>query len=172
VFPTPSGRAQFFAREHVDLDPADRPGRAFPLILTTGRVYAQWHTRTKTAHVPALEKLDPAPYLQMHPDDALALGLHDRQHVCVASRFGRCMTFVRLDEKITPGLVFMPIHWNELWASGASPNESTSTFKDPISKQPALKAVAVNVTAVVAEPAVLGPALMKARQELTADGRR
>jgi sulfite reductase (NADPH) flavoprotein alpha-component len=159
AFPTPGGRAKFFAREHADFDAADRPSRAFPVILTTGRVYAHWHTRTKTAHVPALEKLDPAPYVQMHPDDAAALGLHDRQHVHVASRFGRATTFLRLDAAITPGLVFMPIHWNDLWAQGSSPNESTSTLKDPVSKQPALKAVAVTVTPVLSEPAVLGPAL-------------
>jgi hypothetical protein len=66
----------------------------------------------------------------------------------------------------------MPIHWNDLWAQAASPNESTSTLKDPISKQPALKAVAVNVTPVTAEPAVLGPGLREVRRELTADGRR
>jgi predicted molibdopterin-dependent oxidoreductase YjgC len=159
VFPTPSGRARFFAREHVELDAADRPSLAFPLIMTTGRVYAHWHTRTKTAHVPALEKLDPAPFVQMHPDDAASLGLHDRQHVHVTSRFGRATTFVKLDAGVTAGLVFMPIHWNDLWARASSPNESTSTLKDPISKQPALKAVAVAVTPVLSEPAELGPAL-------------
>jgi anaerobic selenocysteine-containing dehydrogenase len=47
------------------------------MLLTTGRVAGQWHTRTKTANVVALNRLDPAPYLQMHPDDAAALGLHD-----------------------------------------------------------------------------------------------
>ncbi|HEY7118393.1 MAG TPA: nitrate reductase [Tepidisphaeraceae bacterium] len=146
VFPTPSGRARLLAREHVEMDPADRPGRAHPLILTTGRVYGQWHTRTKTALVPALNTLDPAPFLSMHPDDARALGLHDGQHVEVASRFGRCRTFLKLDQQITPGVTFMPIHWNELWAGAASPNEATSPLKDPLSKQPALKAVAINVT--------------------------
>jgi len=144
VFPTPTGKARLLAREHVD--PGERPSRAFPLILTTGRVLNQWHTRTKTGLVPVLNKLDPAPFLQMHPDDAVALGLHDRQHVAVASRFGRATTFLKLDQDITPGVVFMPIHWNDLWAHRASPNEATSTLRDPISKQPALKAVAVTVT--------------------------
>jgi anaerobic selenocysteine-containing dehydrogenase len=145
-FPTPTGKARFFAREHVDME--DRPSRRFPLILTTGRVLNQWHTRTKTAHCPALNKLDPAPYLQMHPDDVVAHGLHDCQQVTVASRFGACQTFLRLDDQISPGVVFMPIHWNDLWASRASPNESMGDAADPLSRQPALKAVAVNVTPV------------------------
>jgi anaerobic selenocysteine-containing dehydrogenase len=149
VFPTPTGRARLLAREHVDLD--ERPSRAFPLILTTGRVLNQWHTRTKTGLVPVLNKLDPAPFLQMHPDDAVALGLHDRQHVAVASRFGRATTFLKLDDAITPGVIFMPIHWNDLWAHRASPNETTSNLRDPISRQPALKAVAVTVTPANAE---------------------
>jgi predicted molibdopterin-dependent oxidoreductase YjgC len=144
VFPTPSGRARLFARPYIESE--DRPSRAFPLILTTGRLLNQWHTRTKTALVPALNRLDPAPYLQMHPDDAVSLGLHDNQHVDVTSRFGSANTFLKLDPDITPGVCFMPIHWNDLWARGASCNESTSNLRDPISKQPALKAVAVNVT--------------------------
>ena len=39
----------------------------------------------------------------------------------------------------------MPMHWNELWAHSASPNEVTSDERDPISKQPALKCCAVAV---------------------------
>ena len=143
-FPTPTGKARLLAREHIEMD--DRPSRAFPLILTTGRLLNQWHTRTKTGNVPLLNKLDPAPYLQMHPDDAERLNLHDRQHVAVASRFGQATTFLKLDDSITPGVCFMPIHWNDLWAQGASPNEVASNLRDPISKQPALKAVAVRVT--------------------------
>jgi ferredoxin-nitrate reductase len=166
-FPTPTGRAKLLAREHVDLDPADRPSRAFPLILTTGRVYGQWHTRTKTDHVPALNKLDPAPNLTLHPDDATALGLHDKQHVAVTSRFGRHTTFLKLDETITPGVCFMPIHWNDLWAHRASPNESTSTLRDPLSKQPALKAVAVNVTPATATDEPVGQNFLSAREQLS-----
>jgi len=146
VFPTPTGKARLWAREWLEM--ADAPGRRFPLILTTGRVLNQWHTRTKTGAVPALNKLDPCPYLQMHPDDAERLGLHDRQQVDVASKFGTASTFLKLDDTITRGVVFMPIHWNELWGHAASCNEATTDARDPISKQPSLKAVAVRVTAV------------------------
>jgi anaerobic selenocysteine-containing dehydrogenase len=158
VFPTPTGRARFFAREHLaffgdeNRDASSFPSRRFPLILTTGRVLNQWHTRTKTANVALLTRADPGPYLQMHPDDAIALGLHDRQHVEVESKFGKANTFLRLDENISPGVVFMPIHWNDLWAKGASPNEATTNAHDVISKQPALKAVAVTVRAIAIIP--------------------
>ena len=143
MFPTPDGRARFFARHHAAL--AESPDADFPLLLTTGRVSGQWHTRTKTGLVPQLNRLDPAPYLQIHPDDAAALGLRDGQRVEVRSRRGRAVAPLRLDDAISPGTVFMPMHWNELWGERASCNEVTTDTADPISKQPALKHCAVAI---------------------------
>ena len=144
-FPTASGYARLLARRHVPRE--ELPTREFPLVLTTGRVAGQWHTRTKTGLVPALNKLDPEPYLQMHPEDAAALGLSNRQRVEVRSVRGRALSILRLDDAIPPGTVFMPIHWNDLWEEGASPNEVTTDAVDPISRQPALKCCAVSVRA-------------------------
>ena len=144
-FPTPTGRARFFARPW--LPPEESADQEFPLILTTGRVSGQWHTRTKTALVPQLNKVDPSPFLQMHPDDAAALDLRCGQAVVLRSRRGRCRTILRLDPALPRGTVFMPMHWNELWSHAASPNELTTDASDPISRQPALKCCAVAVTA-------------------------
>jgi sulfite reductase (NADPH) flavoprotein alpha-component len=143
LFPTNSTRARFHARQHAPLNEVPDPD--FPLILTTGRVAGQWHTRTKTGLVTQLNKLDPAPYLQMHPDDASALALHDGQRVAIHSPRGRCWSILRLDPAIAHGTVFMPIHWNDLWSETASPNEATTDAADPISQQPALKRCAVRV---------------------------
>ena len=144
-FPTPSGRAQFFARRH--LPPDEMPDDEFPLVLTTGRVAGQWHTRTKTGLVEQLNRSDPAPYLQMHPGDAEALELSDGEQVEVRSRRGTALSVLRVDAGILRGTVFMPIHWNELWSPAASCNEATTDATDPISKQPALKCCAVRVGA-------------------------
>jgi len=65
--------------------------------------------------------------------------------VCVSSRRGQCRGVARLDPDAAPGMLFMPMHWNELWSLAASPNESTTGDSDPISKQPALKFCAVSV---------------------------
>ncbi len=144
-FPTPTGRARFFARPH--LPTAETPDREFPLLLTTGRVSNQWHTRTKTALVPQLNKFDPAPYVQMHPEDASALHLHDGQRVQVRSRRGQSLSILKVDANIPPGVVFMPMHWNELWSPRASPNEVTTDATDACSHQPALKRCSINVSA-------------------------
>jgi anaerobic selenocysteine-containing dehydrogenase len=145
TFPTTSGRARFFARQETSSD--ETPSPDFPLLLTTGRVAGQWHTRTKTGLVPQLNKSDPAPFLYMHPDDAASLKLRDQQTVAIRSRGrnGMTLTTLRVDSTTPRGTVFMPMHWNDLWSAGSSPNEVTTDATDPVSRQPALKRCAVLV---------------------------
>ena len=143
VFPTADGRARFWARPHLDL--TESPNADFPLLLTTGRLLSQWHTRTKTGTVAQLNKLAGRPELQIHPDDAKAAGISDGQPICVRGRRGRAACTARVDPAATPGVVFMSIHFNELWAPAASPNEVASDRLDPISGQPGLKCCAVRV---------------------------
>jgi ferredoxin-nitrate reductase len=45
VFHTPTGRARFLARAHKP--PRETIDHEFPLVLTTGRLYAHWHTMTR-----------------------------------------------------------------------------------------------------------------------------
>jgi sulfite reductase (NADPH) flavoprotein alpha-component len=157
-FETPSGRARFFAREPIARD--EQPDAIFPLLLTTGRVANHWHTRTKTQWVEQFSKTDPAPYAVMHPADARVFDLHDGQTITIESTRGHAMTTLRLDESISPGVVFMPMHWADAFAPVASPNEAASDEVDPISKQPSLKNTPVRVYAVatieVPPPALIG----------------
>ena len=142
-FPTPSGKARFWARAHELA--GERTDADFPLVLTTGRVRSHWHTRTKTALVPQLDAHDDRPYVAVHPQDAASLTLRDAQPVEVRSRRGVSRTVLRIDESVPPGTAFMPIHWHDLFAPAASPNEATTDATDPHSKQPALKACAVRL---------------------------
>jgi anaerobic selenocysteine-containing dehydrogenase len=144
-FHTPSGKAQFWARAH-DLA-GERTDAEYPLVLTTGRVKSQWHTRTKTALVSQLNAHDDRPYVSIHPSDANDLNLRDGQRVQVHSRRGVAHSVLRFDADVPPGVAFMPIHWNELFAPTASPNEATTDAVDPISKQPALKCCAIRIEA-------------------------
>ncbi|MBV8781686.1 MAG: nitrate reductase [Phycisphaerae bacterium] len=146
-FPTPSGKAQLFSREAFASE--DRPSAEYPLLLTTGRIANHWHTRTKTQWVEQFRKDDPAPYAVMHPADARVFDLHDGQAVRIESRRGATDTILRLDPGISPGVIFMPMHWADLFAPHASPNEAVCDETDPISLQPALKHSAVRITAQV-----------------------
>ncbi|WP_228183256.1 bifunctional nitrate reductase/sulfite reductase flavoprotein subunit alpha [Streptomyces anulatus] len=151
AFPTPSGRAVFHARPH--LPPAEMPDEDFPHLLNTGRLQHQWHTLTKTAKIAKLNRLDPGPFVEIHPDDAAALGIGEDDRVEVASRRGRAVLPARITDRVRPGECFAPFHWNDLFGEYLGVNAVTNDAVDPISFQPELKLCAVRL-AKVAAPAV------------------
>jgi sulfite reductase (NADPH) flavoprotein alpha-component len=153
-FPTDSGRAHFLPRPH--LPPAELPDQEYPFILTTGRCAHQWHTMTKTGKSSVLNKLNPGPFLEIHPEDAETLGIGDGARVEVKSRRGRAIYPARVTEKIRPGCCFAPIHWNDLFGEDLAINAATSESIDPISKQPEFKFCAVQIVKIampILEPA-------------------
>ncbi|WP_042411355.1 bifunctional nitrate reductase/sulfite reductase flavoprotein subunit alpha [Streptacidiphilus carbonis] len=157
AFPTASGRAAFFARPH--LPAAELPDDDFPFVLNTGRLQHQWHTLTKTGKVAKLNKLDPGPFVELHPEDAEALGVAEGDGVEVASRRGRAVLPARISDRVRRGDCFAPFHWNDLFGEYLSVNAVTSDAVDPISFQPEFKvcAVALAKVATAAETAEAAP---------------
>lgn len=151
AFPTERGRAFFLARPHMD--PAEMPDTDFPLVLNTGRLQHQWHTLTKTGKVEKLNKLNPGPFVEIHPEDAKALGIGDRDRVEVRSRRGRAVLPAIVTDRVRPGNCFAPFHWNDVFGDDLSINAVTSDAVDPISMQPEFKFSAV-VLSRVSGPAV------------------
>lgn len=149
-FPTASGRAAFHARPHMPA--AEMPDDDYPFVLNTGRVQHQWHTLTKTGKVAKLNKLNPGPFVEVHPRDARELGIADGDRVEVASRRGRAVLPAVVTERVRPGDAFAPFHWNDLFGEYLSVNAVTSDAVDPISFQPEFKVCAVSL-AKVNEPA-------------------
>ncbi|MEU8075218.1 bifunctional nitrate reductase/sulfite reductase flavoprotein subunit alpha [Catellatospora citrea] len=148
TFPTASGRAVFHPRPH--LPAAELPDDDYPFVLNTGRLQHQWHTMTKTGKVAKLGKLNPAPFVEIHPADAADLDVHDGDLVEVASRRGRAVLPAVVTERVLPGSCFAPFHWNDLYGEYLSVNAVTSDAVDPISFQPELKVCAVALTKVAA----------------------
>ncbi|MFJ3622434.1 molybdopterin-dependent oxidoreductase [Streptomyces iakyrus] len=149
-FPTASGRAAFFARPQ--LPAAEMPDDDYPFVLNTGRVQHQWHTLTKTGKVPKLSKLNPGPFVELHPADATALGVTDGDLVEVASRRGRAVLPAVVTDRVRQGCCFAPFHWNDLFGEYLSINAVTNDAVDPLSFQPEFKVCAVSL-AKVASPA-------------------
>lgn len=147
-FPTASGRAVFHARPHMPA--AEMPDDDYPFVLNTGRVQHQWHTLTKTGKVAKLNKLNPGPFVEVHPRDARELGIADGDRVEVASRRGRAVLPAVVTERVRPGGAFAPFHWNDLFGEYLSVNAVTSDAVDPISFQPEFKVCAVSLTRVAA----------------------
>ncbi len=146
LFPTASGRAVFFARPHVPA--AEMPDDDYPFVLNTGRLQHQWHTLTKTGKVAKLNKLNPAPFVEVHPEDAERLGIRDGDSVEIASRRGRAVLPAVVTDRVRPGCCFAPFHWNDLFGEYLSVNAVTSDAVDPISFQPEFKACAVTLAKV------------------------
>ncbi|QHC22980.1 bifunctional nitrate reductase/sulfite reductase flavoprotein subunit alpha [Streptomyces sp. GS7] len=148
AFPTPSGRARFYARPH--LPPAELPDDDYPFVLDTGRLQHQWHTMTKTGKVAKLARLNPGPFVEVHPEDADALGIAEGDHVEIASRRGRAVLPAVVTDRVRPGTCFAPFHWNDLFGEYLSINAVTNDAVDPISFQPEFKVCAVTLTKTTA----------------------
>jgi len=144
AFPTPSGRARFYARPH--LPPAELPDDDYPFLLTTGRLQHQWHTMTKTGKVAKLNRLNPGPFVELHPEDAAALGVAEGDAVEVASRRGRAVLPAVVTDRVRPGTCFAPFHWNDLFGEYRCVNAVTNDAVDPVSFQPEAKACAVTLS--------------------------
>ena len=146
AFPTPSRRARFLPRPY--LPAAELPDDEFPLVFTTGRLAHQWHTMTKTGKVAKLNKLNPEPFLQLHPDDAERLRIGEGDRVEIRSRRGRAVLPAMLDEAVRPGVCFAPMHWADAFAPDVAVNAVTNDAVDADSLQPEFKVCAVAVTAI------------------------
>ncbi|QQM31109.1 bifunctional nitrate reductase/sulfite reductase flavoprotein subunit alpha [Martelella lutilitoris] len=147
-FATESGRAKFWPRPHVG--PREMPDGDYPFILNTGRLQHQWHTMTKTGKVARLNKLNAAPFVEINPADAAALGIGDGDRVSVTSRHGSAVLPAIITDRVSPGTLFAPFHWNDVFGDQLAVNAVTGDAVDPISLQPEFKVTAVALARVAA----------------------
>lgn len=141
VFPTPSGRAIFHARPYMPA--AELPDDEHPLVLNTGRLPHQWHTMTKTGRVAKLNKLNPAPFVEIHPTDAADMHICDGDSVRISSRRGAAVLPAVVTDRVRPGNCFAPMHFNDMFGTDLAINAVTNDAVDPDSLQPEFKVCAV-----------------------------
>ncbi len=149
AFATPSRRAVFFARPHMDA--RELPDDDYPMVLNTGRLQHQWHTMTKTGTVAKLNKLNSGPFVEIHPDDAHAQNIGDGQSVELVSRRGRAVLPAVLTDRVRPGNVWVPFHWNDEHGEYLTVNALTNDAVDPESLQPEFKVCAISLRPVPRE---------------------
>ncbi|SFI15066.1 MULTISPECIES: bifunctional nitrate reductase/sulfite reductase flavoprotein subunit alpha [unclassified Pseudomonas] len=146
TFATENGKARFFARAHMP--PAEMPDDGFPFVLNTGRVQHQWHTLTKTGKIATLNRLNPGPFVELHPEDAARLGIKDKDRVEIRSRRGHAVLPAVVTDRVQPGNCFAPFHWNDVFGEHLAINAVTHDAVDPISLQPEFKCCAVALSRV------------------------
>ncbi|MEM8847286.1 MAG: molybdopterin-dependent oxidoreductase [Bacteroidota bacterium] len=145
VYYTANAKAHFNAPRKL-YNQSEQTDSEYPLILNTGRVRDQWHTRTKTGKVKRLLTHIPTPFLEMNKVDAYILGLKEDDIAIVKSRRGSVQVKVKINFDIREKVVFLPMHWGKILNSDFSrANNLTNDLVDPISKEPDFKYCAVRV---------------------------
>lgn len=146
VFPTSDGKAIFRACDHRE--PREMPDHEFPFVLTTGRLYAHWHTLTRTAKAEKLMRREPGPFVEIAPEDAARLEIEEGDILQLSTRRGTIQLPARLKKGMSIGMVFVPFHWGDLFGEGNAANYLTISAIGRVAKQPELKFCAVNVEKV------------------------
>ena len=132
------GKGLFHAIEFKP--PAEIVDDEYPFWLSTGRVFAHYHTGTMTRNSPTLDSEIKEGLLELNEEDAAELSVKEGDVVRVSSRRGEIEAKAHVTKRIAKGSVFMPFHFIESCA-----NILTNTAHDPICKIPELKVCAVKV---------------------------
>ncbi|MEM0900003.1 MAG: nitrate reductase [Pseudomonadota bacterium] len=153
----PSKETRFFANGRFYTP--DRKARFVPVVapesvveehgifrLNTGRVRDHWHTMTRTAKSLRLNAHMAEPYCEMNPADAARLKINAADLVTVSAKKTSITVRALLSPDQMPGTVFVPMHWNDQYASSARVDALVEANCDPVSGQPALKGSSAVVT--------------------------
>ncbi|MGH8501626.1 MAG: molybdopterin-dependent oxidoreductase [Gammaproteobacteria bacterium] len=142
-FTFPDRRARLIAV--ATKSPANAPDTEYPLILNTGRVRDHWHTMTRTAKSPRLAAHIAEPFVEIHPADAARYGIEDATLASVTTRWGSMAARVIHAPGQRPGTLFVPIHWNDQYASHARVGALVNPAVCPISGEPEFKHTPVKI---------------------------
>lgn len=126
--------------------PAIQTDKDYPFVLNTGRVRDHWHTMTRTGMSPRLSAHTIESYVEVHPEDAQSLNIKDAELVKVCSPVrdkqgaeAHIFVRVRISDKQQKGSIFVPMHWNEQFASQSRVGTLINSIVDPVSGQPESK---------------------------------
>jgi len=145
-FATEDGRARFVPTPWRP--PATAPDRRRTFRLNTGRIRDQWHTMTRTGRVPRLMTHQDEPYLDIHPQDAMRLGVVAGDLIRVETDHGATVLRARPSDAQRAGEVFAPMHWTDVFGSSGPIDRLVDAACDPVSGQPELKATTVRLAPV------------------------
>lgn len=138
------GKGKFHAIDYRD--PAELPDAEYPYFLTTGRMFAHFHTGTMTRISPHLDVEQTTGYVSINPKDAGFLGAKAGDMLVLSSRRGRMEAPARLSQSVEPGTLFLPIHFGENPTNVLTNAEAV----DPLAKIPEFKVSAVKVEKLIA----------------------
>jgi predicted molibdopterin-dependent oxidoreductase YjgC len=95
----------------------ETPDAEWPLLLSTGRTLYHYNVATQTRREGGLVARQSGCFVEVHADDAAALGLHDGGVAEVRTRRGAIEVAVRITERVQRGMVWLPMHFAEARAN-------------------------------------------------------
>ncbi|PWI33552.1 nitrate reductase [Vibrio albus] len=152
-FYTPDRKANFVPVRHSA--PKSVTSEAYPLLLNSGRTRDQWHTMSRTGLSARLGEHKSEPYVQIHPHTANEYRVQNGQLVLVSSAQGKCQVRAEVTSEVSPGQLFIPIHWNNLTAKDAKPCDLIAPYTDNASGQPEFKHTPVTLQPCLYQSAAL-----------------
>jgi predicted molibdopterin-dependent oxidoreductase YjgC len=137
----PNGKGKFYPVEFQP--PIEQPDSEYPFVLSTGRTLYHYNSATMTMREAGVTQKQEEPFVEMHPEDAAALGVADGDWVRLVSRRGELEARASLTQRVYPGLVWMALHFAQ-----AKVNWLTHDVGDPLIGTPEYKTSAVRVEAL------------------------
>jgi len=132
------GKGRLAFRPYISAQ--DVTDNEYPLLLTTGRILYQYHTRTMTAKTAAIEEIAGLAFVEIHPQTAAVYGIKDGEAVEVTSPRGSVTAPAKITGRVGENTVFMPFHYAESPA-----NNLTGRHLDPVCKIPEFKVSKVRI---------------------------
>lgn len=127
--------------------------REYPLIVNTGLRPASY-TQTMFRTLPSLREQAPEPWVEIHPQTALSIGVEEGQTVEVESRRGKARSRIRITAGTLPGVTFMSYGWGQAYCPDGNellnPNLLTDGSRfDPISGTTSNRSILGRIRTVV-----------------------
>ncbi|CAL4869790.1 Nitrate reductase (plasmid) [Asticcacaulis sp. MM231] len=144
-FATPNGRARLIAPKATG--PANATSPDFPFSLNSARVRDHWHTLTRTALAPELNRHISEPRLDIHPKDAKRLGIRDGRLAIITTAYGEAILKARVTDDVREGNLCVPMHWTKQFAPFGRSNQMVNPAVDALSGQPEFKHTPAGVAA-------------------------
>jgi formate dehydrogenase alpha subunit len=126
---------------------AELPDEEYPYILSTGRTLYHYNTGNMTQKVGAIRQKQRRNFVEVHQQDADALGVADGDDVTVATRRGELTVRARVGRRTRPGALWMPFHFVD-----EPTNRITNDAFDNVTRTAEYKVCAARVMKAAAPP--------------------
>lgn len=137
-FHTEDGKASFYPVDFTP--PSNTTDKEYTLHLNNGRVLEHFHEGNLTTRIPGLVSKVEKDYVDVAPEDAEEMDLHEGDWVRLTSPFGNVRTQVVITGELRTGEMYMPV-----CSSTERVNYLTSSVTDPVVKTPAYKEISVKL---------------------------